>query len=126
MIAPLSGGQLAAVDIKADLNERYIAELEERLSANLKRAADYFEGVLRPELPEDEGTLKGTLKTRRMPKTKKNPTGGWRVQAEFYLFFYEYGTLGADGDWRQEPRQISAPLLQQHESKINQIITEGL
>lgn len=126
MIAPLSSGQLASVDIQTTLNERYVAELEERVDGNLKRAAAYVRGLLSVEVPVDKGSLQTGLAVKPIPKSKKNPVGGWRVAAEFYLFFYEYGTLGADGDWRQEPRQITAPLLQSHESQINDIITEGL
>lgn len=122
----LTGGQIASIDLSAKVNDKFVAELEDRLDRNLRRASEYFLGVIRPALPEESGHLKSTAKVKPIPKNKKNPMGGYRVDTEFYLFFYEYGTETRRGTVRQPAKQITNPLLEQHEQKIIDLVTEGL
>lgn len=126
MLTPAFGSNIAGVDIKAVVDETYIAQLEATLDKNLKAAADYFGGVLQPQLPELSGHLRATTTTKKNPKTKKNPQGGYRVSTELYLFFFEYGTETKDGKVRQPAKPITNTLLAQHEAKIVDIITEGM
>lgn len=122
----LTGGALAGVEIKTEVDLKVAQEFVAKVDANLKDAADHFQGILVPKLPVDEGTLKKTARVRRIRPSKKNPGGGYRVDAEFYLFFYEYGTQTEKGETRQPARPVVNPLLQANEDKIQEIITKDL
>lgn len=122
----LQGGQTASVEFKIDMNEKYMEEFEQRLGSNLQRASEYFISVMKSAVPVDTGTLKSTMKSRKLRATKRNPAGGHKLDAQYYLFFYEYGTLNEDGSERQKAKPITNPLLAQNEERLTQIITQGL
>lgn len=118
---------MVAVDIKTTVEDKVAEAFTEKVQANLKNAADYFLGVLQPKLPVDEGTLKSTAKVKRVRASKRLPAGAYRIETEYYLFFYEYGTLTPKADKVHQPaRPITGPLLQAQESTLVELITEGL